>query len=596
MNFEDKLITNSRKFNVQKIFKEGSKALYSTLQRFPLTILMFMALACILIYRIEIPYEKIKDINELLDRITGVLVLGIPFSLSVNLLLERLDRNESLLVKLAIYLFEVIILVSYYFILFPNTDIVPVVRLIALTSAMFLAFVSTPYFFRRDNFEIYITKIIIRAIITGFFTIVVAVGLISTLYTIKTLLFSGMNDKLFIYTWIVAWLVFAPIFFLYGLPQQRQSFTSEDYNKVLKVLMLYIILPIMCMYTLVLYSYFGKIIVTQIWPKGIVSYLVLSYAAIGIAILFLITPLCQENVWAKVFTNGFTKLIFPLLGMMFISITIRIGEFGFTENRFFILIIGIWSTLVMIYLNLNKGRQNILLPVSLAVVIFLSVFGPWSAFSVSKMSQNQRFYKILSKYEMVKDDLVVNNSSLIEEADKKEIGGILSYFDKSHKLADLKYLPEGFIFSDMKELFGFNMSDVDHGYRGEYFHYFRNDDQPLDISGYDFLVSFFSYNHKGKGSPYEKKINCKGQDYTFSVDKNLFIVFVGSKEIYREDLREHVEAMKQKNPISKGDIPPEDFVFSSENENMEVKYVYKTMSGTMDEQYNIEGYILVRVK
>jgi hypothetical protein len=88
-------------------------------------------------------------------------------------------------------------------------------------------------------------------------------------------------------------------------------------------------------------------------------------------------------------------------------------------------------------MNLAKTKRNIILPVSLAIIAFLAVFGPWSSFSVSKFSQNQRFENILSRYNMIKGNEIIKPARTVSNEDKSEISQILSYFERSHKFSDV---------------------------------------------------------------------------------------------------------------------------------------------------------------
>ena len=86
--------------------------------------------------------------------------------------------------------------------------------------------------------------------------------------------------------------------------------------------------------------------------------------------------------------------------MMFVSMGIRINAYGITENRYFAFVVRIWVLGIMIYFSLKKRLTNIVIPISLSIVIFLSIFGPLSSFSVSKFSQNNRLKNILERNEM----------------------------------------------------------------------------------------------------------------------------------------------------------------------------------------------------
>ncbi|WP_214658731.1 DUF4153 domain-containing protein [Candidatus Formimonas warabiya] len=589
----------------------GLQAVSTTFRRFPIPLLMFLGLAAILIYRIETPYEKLKEINTILDRISGVLALGVPFSLSVSLLLERLGKEKYLLFQIGTWLAELAFLYLYYLFLFPDTDMVPVTRLLLLTLAMTLSFFFIPYLPKRDHFEIYVTSIITGAATTAFFTVVLALGLVATLFAVKSLLYSGMDSRLYADTWVLAWTIFAPLHFLSNLPCLKDSFTREHFNKVIKIMLLYIVLPIITIYTIVLYAYFSKIIVTQVWPKGIVSYLVVSYTAAGIAAIFLATPFREENKWVKVFTTGFTKLIFPLLGMMFISIGMRIGQFGFTENRYFILVIGLWATAIMIFLNFSKGKNNTVLPASLALVALLTVIGPWNAFEVSKMSQSNRFVQIASKYDLIQNGQVVKNNRVVEILDQQEISGVLRYFDQSHELSDLKYLPPNFTMDQMKDVFGFEQVYPD-GRAGNYFSYNWDRTVPVKISGYEtfFPLEAFTYS-SGNENIYEKEIDTEKGKVKLALDPQYhLLLFKNGDRIYQYDLMNYVQPLYAKYGTNiEGGMKPgtnssssERAILTDETDTLKIMIIFNNINGSVIPENNqlkienMEGEVFLTVK
>lgn len=570
----------NNELNISKYLKKSIEAIKETFIRFPLTILLFISLATIIIYRIEVPYEMISNIEEILDRMLAVIVLGIPLSLSINLLFEKFGEKYSCFVKIATYIVEIGLLILYYFIFYKTTDMVPFVRLLLLTITFLISFLFIPYLFKKENFEMYIIKIIIKIITTIFFTVMLALGVTAILFAIKSLLYSDLSQNLITYTWILAGFIFAPINFLYGLPKIYEIFSTDNYNKVLRVLLLYIIMPIISVYTVVLYIYFGKIIATQVWPKGIVSYLVLSYTSVGIATIFLIKPIIDNNKWAKIFTNIFTKVIIPLLVMMFIAIGIRVNDFGFTEARYYIVIIGIWASFAIIYLNFNKGKRNIVLPISLAIIAFLSVVGPWNAFNVSVNSQNKRFYNILEKYDMIQNDVVVNNDRTIDSYDKREISGILRYFKYDHGFNKLKYLPKDFEMDDMKELFGFEEVYYYDKSR-DFYNYFREEKEPIVISGYDVIINCNLYGSE-EDDVFKKEVLVQDKTLELTIDnkQNVFVSLNGNN-IYSYNLNDYINKLNNEHDFNKNNIQ-EDLILVDNSDNIEVMYLLNSANGNIE--------------
>ena len=464
------------------------------------------------------------------------------------MLLERFRPGMAWPWQIGGFFLQALGLFGYYQFFFPNTDQTAMIRLLMVFSSLLISFLFIPYLPQKEHFEIYITRIITGLATTAFFTIALGLGVMAILFAVKSLLYAGMSDNLYVDTWVLAWFVFAPLHFLYELPVMEDRLETDDFNRVIRVMLLYIALPVITIYTLVLYLYFGKIVITQVWPKGIVSYLVVSYTAVGIAAIFLVAPFRRQIKWVNLFTVVFSKSIFPLLVMMFISIYMRINQFGFTENRYFILAIGIWSALIMVYLNFNKGQRLIVLPMALALICFLTVVGPWNCFAVSINSQSQRFYQIAAKYEMIQNGVVSQKNLSVSKADQQEISGVLRYFNQSHQLKDLTYLPAGFTMDKMEAVFGFPEAyPVDYG-RQNYFSYYWQNGPPQIISGYDlfFLVEGLR-SQPAPANLFEKMIvSPAGQIKVILDGKNQLIVQKNGLEVYRKDLQVHVVELYKK--------------------------------------------------
>ncbi|MBC7766128.1 MAG: DUF4153 domain-containing protein [Hyphomonadaceae bacterium] len=568
------------KHNLWGWIKKCANGAFGAFFRFPLPVLFCIVIAAIFITRIAMPYDFFKDIDEKLSRISMVLGLGVIFTLSIQLLMERFSFHAMM--KSVIYVIEVLCVYLYFRFLMPNFDMIHVIRFGLIAFAFALMFYFMAYWFKRENLEIYVTKLISKKIVTVLYAVVLGLGLSLTLFTIKSLLYSGLDNKWYAYSWIAVWLIFAPIYFLSGIPKMDEEMVAEDYSKVLKVLLLYILMPLMTIYSIVLYLYFGKIIASHELPIRLVAYLVVSYTAIGAIVIFLITPL-RDLKWVRVFTNTYTKIIFPLLAMMFVSICSRILTLGFTENRYFILVIGIWATLAMFYLNFNKGKYNIVLPFSLAVVALLTICGPWNAFNVSKASQNQHLYQMLSKYNMIENGVVVNKQASIDEQDKLEISGVIDYFDRTHKGNGLKYLPANFKKSQMKEVFGFEFKNGyydENGDRNRHFNYnneMMSENQTVQVTGYDYLLKVSLYQSDNNPN----KTLFTDNQFAVKRENNVVILLQNQQELIRYDYSNDIKKLTDLYGSDSHKIPENLFVFNAENDKVKVKIILKDMSGLL---------------
>lgn len=356
-------------------------------------------------------------------------------------------------------------------------------------------------------------------------------------------------------------------------------------------------MPLLTAYTIILYIYFGKIILTKQWPVGIVSHLVLWYSVIVTIVLFFITPIKDENPWQNKFLKFSPKIILPLLLMLFISIGIRINAYGITERRYFVVILGLWLFFIMFYLSFFKKQRNIIIPLTLSIVAIISVFGPLSSYSISMLSQNNRLEKILIKDNMIKNGKLQSSSDISKE-DKAKVSSILDYFNRNHSLKDVKYLPPNFKLDDMNNVFGFSFVTPNYDFPQEYFNFTRDQsEKTLDIKGYDYLFDTRTLNSGANtsNSPLTASYN-----YETAVIKIIY----KENEVYNKNLNSFVKNLTDKHGVfsNKNSLPSEEMTLIEENEKIKVKFVFLNISGNKNpytqsvDAKGIDFYMLVKIK
>mgnify|MGYP000973389991 FL=1 len=564
------------KGKIAALLKTLMTKLSSSLKRFPGTIALAASVVSVLIYVNHMHSELSNETLETLQRTAMILALGIPVSLCIKTLFERMPA-QNMLPRVLAYIGAAAGLVFYYLYLLQDFEMVTVTRYIALSFALYLAFTFIPYFYRRENYELYVIKLFTSFFITFLYSAVLFLGLAAMLFTVDTLFVLKLSEKLYFDIWLIAAGVFAPTYFLADIPQHREEVPPEYYPRVLKALLLYIVMPLIIAYSTILYVYFAKIIITRQWPDGMVSHLVLWYSFISILVLFFVYQLRRSNKWVGVFVSYFPKLVIPLLAMMFVSMGIRIKAYGVTENRYFVLAAGLWVTVGYVYHILRKDVRNIFLPVSLALVAVLAVTGPWSAYNVSRLSQNSRFERILEKYQMIDNGGIVKAAGDLADEDKREISAIIRYFNSYHSLDDLKYLPEGFTVENMEEIFGFEYdysrwpSD-----EREYFYYHVSVNQNLlDIEDFDYFADFSLYMQQdlvGAGEPLS---------VSYLYETGEFKIFIEGQEVYSANLPDIASELCE--PLDEGrELTADEMSYRDAAENMDVLYMFRNINGWKD--------------
>ncbi len=563
---------------ITKLTKVFLTKLAASTKRFPEALLFAAAavITSIIINHTDFAYPD--PLRDQLNRLTMILALGVPVYLSIRVLLESINLKKSQ--GIAALLSGILILAGYYFVFLKEINTIAAIRYTAASLALYLAFTFIPYFYKRDKYELHVVRLLTKLFTTYLYSIVLYLGLIAILFTIEQLFTLNISYRLYFDIFLVVAGIFAPAYFLADIPKKDEVLLAEDYPKVFRVLLQYIVMPLLIAYSTVLYVYFGKIIITRQWPQGMVSHLVLWFSIISTITIFLIYQLRDSSQWSKAFVAYFPKWILPLLVMMFVAIGIRVRAYGVTENRYFVIAAGLWVLGCMLYLSFSRSCKNTLLAISVAAIAVVSVFGPLSAFTVSKYSQNNRFEGLLQQYGMLQSGEIVKSQQITDDG-KQSISSIISYFHYSHQLEDLKLLPEGFKLEDMEAVLGFRMYDgID--INRNYFSIYSNQLQGLvDITDYDFYAAQSFY---GNSDP----MLTENGEYTLSLDResNELKLLKGTEVLYTKSMDEIAKDLYKYN--GKQNVTSEELMYEDTEGGIRLLYQFKHLSG-----YEVDGDITV---
>lgn len=558
-----------------------------TLKRFWASVGFTVALTVTLIVNTSVLYPQPE---EDLARLSMALVAGILASWCGVLLWESWSfrdaapRPDSTLVGNLLALGLGCGISWAGFAMLNGLTFVAVSRHVGICIFLFLMFFVIPNWKKGRSLEMYVVRLFTQAVIAVLFAAVLFIGLTAITATVDYLFSLDLSHRIYLHTWFVMAGVVAPFLFMAGIPEPGSSVPESDYPKTLSNLVMYVITPVLAAYTFILYLYFTKILLTRKWPVGLVSHLVLWYAAFTTAILLFTRPLAHSNRWSNAFSRYFPIGVIPLLGMMFASLGIRIKHYGITENRYYVLVLGLWLLGIMFYLNLSKAKRSIVIPVTLAVVALMSVIGPWSSFAVSKWSQNRRLEGICARYGMLIDGAIQPSPQLSQE-DRQEITAIIRYFDNYHDLSDVTLLPAGFTLADFEEVFGFPYMSADIPSPVHWFFY-EAQNWSVNISEFDYLFDFTRTYYEDALLLLEDGITVAydDEDKRISVTLNGIPEWEGSitdlmasiqdKYVVSDGQRlEPNENLKPGDRAADGTFKPEDMVFEVQSPNLRMKLV-----------------------
>jgi hypothetical protein len=390
-------------------------------RRFPLQVLVTIVAVGVCILRIETPSLAY------LDKLLACCNFALTLLLAADLFAETHDW--SVLKKWFLRVLVLVICTVLYLLLNPVLYEADVIRIVLLGFAFHLLVSFAPFIGRGmvGGFWAYNERLFLQIITAGIFSFVLTIGLYIAVGSTDALFDLKMSGHVYGYIVCLTMVGFMTIFFLSGVPKDFRALNEvpQEYPKWLKIFTQYVLIPLLSVYLLILLAYEGKILISWTLPKGYVSTLILGYAVAGILSLLLIYPIRNRegNGWMRIFARFFYVMLIPLVVLLLLAVWKRVSVYGITEARYILILLALWLTIVTVY-NLFSKQQNIkFIPVSLCILALLAVYGPQSAFMVSKYSQTKRLEKMLKQ-----DDTFA----------QKEKPQIISYLVQNHGILALQ--------------------------------------------------------------------------------------------------------------------------------------------------------------
>lgn len=312
---------------------------------------------------------------------------------------NKLLLNLSVLIFLALYYFIILpptnelFTDSYIFVVFP----IFILSHLLVTVGPYLQSPSS------ENFWHFNKSLFINLFLTGIFTQVLGLGIILAILGVEHLFNIPIDGDIYAQIFFgISIIGSVLIFSLFSDKGLSDLESPRDYPQILKFFTQFILIPLLIIYSIILYAYTFKIIFALKIPRGWVAYLVLTYAVLGILAYLFVHPLGSDQKtksWVSIFKNLFFFTLYPLIILLFIAIFIRITEYGFTEPRYFVLLLAIWLLGITIYFTFFRNPKLKTIPLSLFITGVLSLSLPFvNVFDVSVNSQKNEFLKILSKH------------------------------------------------------------------------------------------------------------------------------------------------------------------------------------------------------
>ena len=592
------------------------------IERFPLTIFCGIIVFLLSFYVLETSGTNNNRFIEEVLKFIFLMILCIPLTAALELIREKyFSGKNKWIIRALNAMITLVFIVFYRFyylyevgkeLFFDNSE-----KLLATGIIFFLFFLLAPIIRKKDEEEKYFQSVIVDKAVTVLFSVVLFLGLTVVFLTVDGLSLIKLEGKIYVETWLFVVFVFAMIFFASKLKKVDENLEEYEIHKVFKFLIYFIVIPLITIYTGILYIYFGKMLITRSWPQGLVSHLILWYTIFSLFIMIMVTPMTKKDPVAKVFKKYFPFASIPLLALSIVSISKRISQYGVTELRYFIVLLGIWLIFCMVS-SIFRARLSVIL-ISLIAVVYISIFSPINNRRITIMSQNKRLERILIKHGLLKDGKLVQNSGLSENK-KYEVTDVLNYIlgirDKKEGIENVKPFgkSDGKPYTNIdefKKAVGIDHSWYQYGSgTDDYYAVFTiNEKQQNDsynaveeVNGYEYLVSNInSYNFENDlprefSGKYPVKISEKNISvYNGNIENGKEIIKIEISEILKTildkpEIQEKIN--KPKEEIKDSVVPENVLEFTGENEKIKyrIKMTQISVRGNDDRKAEIMDY------
>ena len=432
--------------------------------RFPMTLICALTVVSIGIYLVEYQ-EDIKNIFPYINLLI-VSALGIPLFFGLSIFIS--SRGYKFSTSLISHGLAGIVLVVIYLSLpdasHTHNTTIPYIRYGVFNVIIHLLVSFSPFLREKklNGFWNFNKVLFIRFLTSVLYSGFLYLGLILALFAFKVLFDIKIPEELFLKLYIIIIGLFNTWFFVSEIPSNIGELENiKTYPKGLKVFTQYVLLPLLAIYLIILYAYGAKVLIYWNWPKGIVSYLISCVSILGVLTTLLLYPygLLKESIWINRVTKIFYFILYPLIVILFIAIGIRIWDYGITVNRYAIVLLGLWLTIISSYFSF-RGANIKIIPISLALILGVTSFGPWSIFSVSESNQVNRLTSILANNNLIQNKKIINevmwetdslpdkffsnkintNEGKLNDSLLKEVKSIVEYLDNHHGFSQLKSL------------------------------------------------------------------------------------------------------------------------------------------------------------
>lgn len=596
--------------------KEKLSGLLEALSRYPLTVIFLIAAAVVNAMAIEQDEDYTKYLLTF--------VIGGFLGFTLQAAWERFFHKTSY--RVGLLGLGLVLTLGYFLIVqqYTSTSMETWIRTIVALFALFIAYIWVPVIKSEVTFNESFMAAFKAFFNSLLYSGVLFLGITLIITAIDLLLFK-VSEKSYMHSLNIIGMLFAPIYFLSlipiypGVSDQNRMPEAVAHNrekvarscacpKFLEILICYIIMPLLSVYTVILVIYIARNITGKFWTDNRLEPMLVGFAIAVILIYILASNM--ENKFAQWFRKIFPKVLVPIVVFQIIASVLRIQETGITHGRYYVILFGIFAAIAGILLCFIPVRKNGIIAALLIGFSVFSIIPPVDAFTVSRGNQVDRLTTVLVANEMLQNDTVIPNAS-ISQADKTNISDTVNYLAMMEYTKGVPYLGEDFdIYDDFYDTFGFYRYE-ENPYGQESVYMNLDPQSPIDITAYETFVvaNFYAQDGKMEG---DDNVICNiekaGQTYTLSKEQTPEPGLLQLSDqagqalitVKMEDVFGHFDTSSGGTyQISKDAMSAEEATYTLENDKAVISLVAMFVAidkANPQQMYNGDFYVLIKIK
>ncbi len=587
--------------SINRVFQGGAKSF----ARFPAAIisaLVVAAIASVLIYQDTTANEKIYTSLQLAFCFGAF--LGMAVSVATT---RRTDRPVPfVLANLASLLIAggVFALIYYRPGEIPSMTFARVIAASAIAFLAFLLIISNDA--NRTDYNQASFMTLKSALIAMIYALVIMLGLFFIAFTVKTLLYNDLSQK--VYQYIGVWSLLGWFaFFLGYFPDFRYNrddshlAVAQKHPAFIEILFAFVLIPIMMAMTVVLVIWSIQILAVGKWPDFTqLTSIFSSYTLFGIFLSIMVAHYVQPIAF-------WFRRIFPFASFLFLAfeayaIYSQVSGNGIKTAEYVVSLIWLYVLLTAIQLLVWPAAKN-RLSAYLAVLLILAAVLPVIGFQdVPVAAQSHRLLLVLNKNDMLVDKKIKTAPSGISKEDKIAITDATFFLLQDEDIS----LPAWFSGSmdaskSFQTVFGFGPTYSDDRNNNYYDDYQYTNlflpDGSYPVSDYDYAISVGNFN-----SGWPKTIKGTKGSYSINVAANDtagapgISVTLDGKTVLEKDLNEWLSSLNEKYKGSSGKEPGtiayEDMLLKLEQGSLKLLVVFNqieisTKTSTQEKTFSL---------